>query len=243
MSDSDFVDDASNNDNEQPAHGEDLEAGRVARFFLYKNREKLSVKRAQLKTVTDQSVESKKSNVIQRASNILKDSLGLRVKEYVPEGKKSTGSKLFLIRDKNYPEEIPIPFSSIEKQKFGVLTFIFIALYFKNGKLDLEQCWQMLETTGLTKDSDIIGPWPDQIHIWSKQEYLKEKKVESEAGPKIEISYGARFYTEIGEENLVKMAKYLINDGVEEQDQAQTQQTQQQQGNPRAPPDDEIVIE
>ncbi|EAY14297.1 hypothetical protein TVAG_026180 [Trichomonas vaginalis G3] len=231
MSDSDAYEDRGDQGDEEQRHGDDQETSRVARFFLYKNRERLSVKRAQLKTVMNKSVDSKKNNVVKRASAMLQETLGLKIHEYVPEGKKGTSSKLFLIRDKNYPEEAPIPFTTLEKQKYGILTFIFIALYFKNGKMDLDQCWQLLENAGVEKDSEIIGNWPDQIHIWSKMEYLKEKKIESEACPKIEISYGARFHSEFGEETIRKMGKYLINDGVEEQTADATQQADGQQPN------------
>ena len=46
----------------------------------------------------------------------------------------------------------------------------------KNGKIDLDQLWQILNNAGISENSNIIGHWPEQIHIWAKQEYLKEKK-------------------------------------------------------------------
>lgn len=215
--------------------GNDLEVGRIARFFLFKNRDRSVIKRAQLRAIQDQSKDSKKSNSLKHASDALSKSLGLTIIDYMPEGKKQTSSKLFLVREEKYPNELPIPFTPHEKQQYGILTLIFFALHFKNGKMDLDQLWQTLKTAGVTENSEIIGHWPDQIHVWAKQEYLKEKKIEADAGPRIEISYGARFYVEYGEETIVRMAKYLINDGVEpEEPKEQQPEEQNQEGTQQA---------
>ena len=232
--DSEFVE-------EEQTQGDDMEAGRIARFFIFKNRDKSVVKRAQLRAVQDQARDSRKKNSIDRARQILERSLGLTIIDYVPPGKKQTSSKLFLTRQKKFPKDLPIPFSSLEKKQYGILILVFMAIHFKNGKIDLDQLWQVLENAGISQNSDIIGHWPDQIHIWTRQEYLKEKKIETDTGPKIEVSYGARFYVEYGEEEIIRMAKYMINDGNEpeeqhqqddaSQDPTQTQtQTQSQSG-------------
>ena len=212
--------------NENENQNDDMEAGRIARFFIFKNRDRSVVKRAQLRAVQDQAKDSRKTKSLDRARQMLERSLGLTIVDYVPEGKKQTSSKLFLTRQQNYPKDLPLPFSSQDKKQYGILIFIFIAIHFKNGTIDLDQLWQILENAGITQNSDIIGQWPEQIHIWTKQEYLKEKKTETEAGPKIEISYGARFYVEYGEDEILKMAKYLINDGTEPEEAAQQSQDQ-----------------
>ena len=221
--DAEYVEEEQNQD-------DDMEAGRVARFFIFKNRDKSVVKRAQLRAVQDQARDTHKKNSIGRAKQILERSLGLTIVDYVPEGKKQTSSKLFLARQQKYPKDIPIPFSSLEKKQYGILMLVFMAIHFKNGKIDLDQLWQVLENAGISQNSDIIGRWPEQIHTWARQEYLKEKKTETETGPKIEVSYGARFYVEYGEEEIIKMAKYMINDGNEPEEQHEAQAETQTQG-------------
>lgn len=208
-SDEDFV---APDDEEEVAPSDDMEAARVARYFLYKHRERLSVKKAQLRTVTDNAKQSsKKGNVITRANKILENTLGYSIVDYIPEGAKA-GSKLYLVRKENYPNDIQLPFQTKEKKIYGLLFFVFLHLHFKNGKCDLESLQQVIDAAGANSDVATFGHWPDIVHLWARQEYIKEKKRDTDQGPKIEISYGNRFYVEYGEDLIVQLGKELIKD-------------------------------
>ena len=71
---------------------------------------------------------------------------------------------------------------------------------------------------------------------------MTKKKIETETGPRIEISYGARFYVEYGEETIIRMAKYLINDGVEPEEPKEQEQ-QNQEGTQQATTDQSQVAQ
>jgi hypothetical protein len=189
-----------------------METGRVARYFLYRNREKQAVRRPQLKTVLDSFRErSRKQNPIQDASRVLSESLGVKI--VVPEGKKA---KHFVTRDRAYPPDFPIPFTPIQKAEYGLLTFVFFIIYFKGDDgLDLEQLRQNVEAnTGVDCDALEFGRWQDVVARWAAQDYVKLEKRDS-ADPTVVrkvVTIGPRFHAEFGEKTLIRMAKELIFD-------------------------------
>jgi len=204
----------SDDDNIVDQHSEDMEAARIARFFLYKNREKLPVKRAQIRLLMDQ-VKNKKSNTIERVNNLLQSTAGLGIETCKVDPKKT--EKFFLVRTSEFDHDVPLPFSTQEKKEYGLLFYIFLIIHLKNGRIELDQLKKILEKTGVTEDGSEFGKWPEIINKWSKQEYLKQKKIELEnGGSKIDISYGSRFHVEFGEEKLIEMGKELIQDKIPE---------------------------
>jgi hypothetical protein len=187
-----------------------MEAGRVARYFLYRNREKQAVRRPQLKTVLDSFRErSRKRNPIDGASHVLKKSLGVKV-----VASDDRMNKHFVTRTRAYPPDFPIPFTPVQKAEYGLLTFVFFILYFKGDDgVDLEQLRQNVEAnSGVNCDALYFGRWPDVVARWVAQDYLKLEKRES-ADPTVVrkvVTIGPRFHAEFGEKMLVGMAKELI---------------------------------
>jgi hypothetical protein len=189
-----------------------METGRVARYFLYRNREKQPVRRPQLKTVLDTFRErSRKQNPIDRASRVLSESLGIKI--VVPEDKTK---KHFVTRTRPYPPDFPIPFTPIQKAEYGLLTFVFFIIYFKGDDgLDLGQLRRNVEVnTGVNCDTLEFGMWQDVVGRWAAQDYVRLEKRDS-ADPTIirkVVTLGPRFHAEFGEKMLIRMAKELIFD-------------------------------
>ncbi|OHT14435.1 hypothetical protein TRFO_15228 [Tritrichomonas foetus] len=213
MSDSDeeFTQETQTTNNE-------LEDGRVARLFLYKSRERQSVRRQQLKPVLDEYREksrAKRRDPIKSASKLLTESIGLQIVDGLAPGEKpSQSGKNFLVRTHKYPKDVPLPFTVQQKQEFGLLTLCFFIVYFKGDLVDMDQLWQILENSGVPAESDTFGKLTDLLNKWISQDYFKSKKKENDtsAGPKKVISLGPRFYAEFGNDVLMAMAKELVCD-------------------------------
>ena len=212
------------------------EAGRVARLFLYKNRERQGIRKPQLKPVLDEFREkSRKKRVdpIKSASKMLTESMGLQIVDGVaPDEKPSQSSKHFLVRTHHYPKDYPIPFSSEEKQEVGLLVFCFFIVHFKGNLVDLDQIWQILENSGVQEESEAFGKWPDIMNKWISQDYFKAKKKEDDNSqiPKKMISRGPRFYAEFSLNTLIAMAKELVCD-ITPSETANEEEEEEEEGN------------
>jgi hypothetical protein len=217
-----------------------METGRVARYFLYRNRERQGVRKPQLKTVLDSFRErSRKRDPVREASHALTESLGLTL--VCPDDR---SKKFFLTRTRAYPEGFLIPFTPIQKAEYGLLTFVFFIVYFKSDEgLDTDQLRQNVEAhTGVDCDSLPFGRWTDVVARWASQDYLKLEKRDS-ADPlvlKRAVTLGPRFAAEFGERRLRRMARELIFDeappGEEEEEEAEAVKTDEAGDDEEAPP-------
>lgn len=186
----------------------DYEASRVAKLILYKDREKIPTKKYQLRIAQDQSKKDKnKDDIIQRADQILQDTLGFTIHVHKEDNNKNSNHKLYLLRDQEYPDDFEIPFSIKQKKQYGLLFYIFIFLYFRHGTSTIDAIWNVVERLGIDKEPDVYGKWPEIINTWSKQDYLQLKKVETDGVTTTEVSFGPRYHIEFGEELLVKFCK------------------------------------
>lgn len=222
MSDSESFEESDNHQNEARAEdndtNDDLEGGRVARFFLYKARERQGVRKTQLKPVLDTFRErsiKKKRDPIVTADKLLNEGMGLRIVTSNQERTKNkSNEKHFLVRSKPYPKDVPLPFSEIEMKEYGVLLYVFFIVSFKD-KLDLDQLWQILSIGGFPDESREFGRWPEIMWKWNKMDYFKLNKIEDPSlpAPKFMVELGPRFYVEFGEEMIKGLAKDLVTDG------------------------------
>lgn len=228
------MEDSSDEENQTQTTNEN-ETGRVARFFLYKNRERQSVRKPQLKPVLDEFREkSRKKRVdpIKSANTMLKESMGLQIVEGTPPGEKpSQSAKHFLIRTHKYPKDCPIPFTSEQKQEVGLLIFCFFIVHYKGNLVEMEQIWQILESSGVPSESDVFGKWPEIMNKWISQDYFRAKKKDDDNSPipKRLISLGPRFYAEFSEETLVSMAKELVCDITPEENEKEDEKENEEE--------------
>lgn len=208
-------------DSEDEVSGDPMEHGRVARFFLFKDREKQAVRRAQMKNVLNQYREkarSRRKDPIREADIMLHESLGLKV--VYPQDK---GTKYFVCRTRPYPSNCDLPFTAAQKREYGLLTFAFFIVYFKGEDgCELDQLRTNLEqNSGISFDRSEFK-WPDIVTKWASEDYLKITKGEDDADPTVEkrmVTLGPRFEAEFGTELLVKMAKELIFDKSQEEEE------------------------
>ncbi|EAY12190.1 hypothetical protein TVAG_003960 [Trichomonas vaginalis G3] len=186
-----------------------IQAGRVARFFLFKNREKMSVKKAQVKGILDKSNDEKnrETNMIKTASQYLNDALGLDIVRYTKPNKK-VPSDYYIIRKEEYPSEIQIPFSEAEKREFGLLAFIFFAISFNKHPITLDNIIKTIEKFEMEEAVSELGKMPNLLKKWTKEGYLTEEKLQPEQ--KLEYSFGPRFELEIGKERLAVLMRSII---------------------------------
>jgi hypothetical protein len=202
---------SSDSDSDDASH-QDMETGRVSRYFLYRHRERQAVQKAKLKTVLDGYRErGRRRDPVRDASRLLTESLGLTI---VCADDKS--KKFYVARSKPYPRDFPIPFSGPQKAEYGLLTLIFFILHFKAAEeIDADQLRQNVEArTCVDCDALPFGKWPDLIAKWASQDYIRLEKrdaIDQNVARKV-ITLGGRFHAEFGEELLQKMAKELISD-------------------------------
>lgn len=213
---------------EEGQYGDSMETGRVARYFLFRNREKQPVRRAQLKTVLDAYREKsvkKRKNPFTEANRVLVESMGLKV---VSSDEKS--QKYYLVRDKRYPAECDLPFTKLQKKEYGLLTFTFFIVYFKGEDgIELEQLRTNLELhSGLDLDNLDFGKWPDIVTKWTNMEYLKMTKEEDPNDASLHkrmVTLGPRFHVEFGLSVLQRMAKELVYpESVKEEEEEEPEQ-------------------
>lgn len=195
----------------------DLEAARVARYFIYKNRERQGIRKPQLKPVLDEFREksrAKRRDPIQLSSKLLTESMGLQIAEGLAPDEKSSTPKNFLVRTQRYPKECELPFSSEQMQEYGLMLFCFFIVYYKGNQADFDQVWQILESAHVPADSPVFGKWPDFMNKWISQDYFKAKKKDDDVSPipKKVLSLGPRFYAEFSLDVLNAMAEELVRD-------------------------------
>ena len=202
---------------EETSPPDDLESGRLARFFLFKHRDRTCVKRSQIKTVLDKGNDekNKETNAIEKSKTILETTMGLTVQGYVPSSKK-TPQKYYVTRNFQYSDEQPIPFSETEKKIFGILTYVFLTIYYRHPDLPtFHEIQTQISSANLEDDIRENGfEFAALFKSWMQQEYLVEIKGESNQEPT--YTFGPRFEIEIGRENLEKFInKILIPESTE----------------------------
>ena len=235
-------------DSEDEVVGDPMERGRVARFFLFKDREKQAVRRTQMKNVLNQYREkskSKRKDPIREADQILHESLGLEV--VYPQDK---GTKYFIRRRRPYPSQCELPFTEAQKREYGLMMFAFFIIYFKGEDgCEVEQLKANLEQNSGLSFTKLEFRWPDIVQKWASEDYVKITKVEDDADPTLErrmVTLGPRFEAEFGTELLMKMAKELIfdeapteeedDDDDEEEEKGEKQEEAQEAEEPPQPP-------
>ena len=215
---------------EEGQYGDSMETGRVARYFLFRNREKQSVRRAQLKTVLDAYREKsvkKRKNPFTEANRVLAESMGLKVVS--PDEK---AQKYYLVREKRYPDECDLPFTKLQKKEYGLLTFTFFIVYFKGEDgIELDQLRTNLELhSGLDLDNLDFGKWPEIVNKWVTMEYLKMAKEEDPTDACVQkkiVTLGPRFHAEFGLPLIQRMAKELVYpESVQEEEEEPEQPVQ-----------------
>ena len=210
---------------EQSQDTNEFEAGRVARLFIYKGRERQGLRQAQLNPVLDEYREksrTKRKNPIDSASKLLADSMGLTiVNPEVPDDQKRKNTKNFLVRANKYPANFPLPFTVQQKKEFGLLTVCFFIVYFKGNEVDLDLLIQNLEAFGVKPESNPVGKIQELLNKWIAQDYFKAKKKDDDTSPvpKKVLSLGARFYAEFSINTLISMAQELIHDDYKEEEE------------------------
>ena len=189
---------------------EDSEASRLSRFFLYKQRERLPVKKAQIKAVLDKGNDEKNKelNAVERSKKILEDSMGLSIESYTTENKKSA-QKFFVVRNTKYPENSPIPFTETQKRAFGILTYVFFIINFAHPlNPTLHDIIEGLEFANLNEDIGLVNDIEILLKQWTNQEYLTT--IKGEAKEDIRYTFGPRFEIEIGRKKLEELARQII---------------------------------
>lgn len=204
-------------ESEEINEGEDMEAARVARYALYISREKKPLRKGNLKPVLDEfrDKHDKKDDPVSRSKKILQKSLGLTIVDGRKDQneKNKSNFKQFVVRSEPYPENVSLPFTSEEKAEYGLLMFVFIIIYFKNGSVDQNSLLQILNETGFV-DGGSFGPFAALIQKWVREDYIKIEKVDDPTlGPKsrTNIGYGERFYAEFGDQMIQESCKNLID--------------------------------
>lgn len=187
-----------------------MQAGRVARFFLFKNRDKNYVKKSQLKVAIDKTNDekNKETNMINLAKEYFNKALGLDIVSYTKPQKK-VASDFFLVRTEEYPPDIPIPFSEDEKREYGLLAFTYFALSFNNNNpMSLENLSKVYQKFDMEDAFDDFGKIQGLLKKWTKEGYLSETKTGQDQ--KLEYGYGPRFELEVGKERLTQLMRDII---------------------------------
>ncbi|KAH0790692.1 hypothetical protein GPJ56_005384 [Histomonas meleagridis] len=202
-----------------------METGRVARYFIYKNREKQAVRKIQIRPILDEFREKsrrKRIDPIESTNDLLNKTMGLNlVQGLAPDEKPSQSSKFFLVRRQKYPDNVPIPFTPHQKKEYGLLVFCFFVVQYKGNQLDLEQLGQVLQNSNVPLDSPDFGKWPEIMHKWASQDYFKLKKIDDEnaSNTNRSVTLGPRFYAEFGVNTLHSMANELVTGEIEEENE------------------------
>ena len=189
---------------------ENSEEARVCRLFLYKQRERVSVKPPNIKIALDKTNEEKNrtKEVLERSKQIFNESLGYDIEGYIPEGKK-TPTRYFLTRKNEYEDSTPIPFNDNEKENFGLLCYLFFIITFSpGGAATYDLIDDRFKMANLTESINDQGGLKDLIKKWITQEYIIENKSENSSESK--YTFGPRFEVEIGKERLDNVIESLI---------------------------------
>lgn len=189
-----------------------VESSRVARYFMYRHRERQGASRAQLRPILDEFQEKSKqrrTDPIASAGTVLDSALGLSLAQGRRPGEKAKSSgRYYVVRARAYPDNAEIPFTDSQRAEYGLLVRCFFFIHYKGTRVTVDQLAQFVKD-GAERYPE-LGTVPELISKWASAEYLKLARAEDANSQAKCVEFGRRFYAEFGVRALEAMAAELV---------------------------------